>query len=135
LKQRFGMSLQALVYRLHDLGIISDSHYRQWFTDINRLHRKKQEPSELPPEQPQWLRKSVLRAMAEELLTQEDGMKMLGESMKMNEPVSLVERRAFMKLPLVDRRKIMARQAKEMAAHYEKDVSWKDIETWGIVND
>jgi hypothetical protein len=56
-------------------------------------------------------------------------MKMLGESMKVKEPVSLVERRAFMKLPLVDRRKIMARQAKEIAVYYEKDVSWKDLET------
>jgi hypothetical protein len=69
------------------------------------------------------------------LLTQKSGMKMPGESMKMNEPVSLVERRAFMKLPLVDRGKMMARQAKEMAAHYEKDVSWKDMETGGIVDD
>lgn len=134
LKQRFGMSLQALIYRLHDLGIISASQYRQWFMDINRLHWKKQEPSPLPPEQPMWLRKSVLRAVAEGLLTEEDGMKMLGESMKMKEPVSLVERRAFMKLPLVDRRKIMARQAKEIAAHYEKDTSWKDLKTGGIVD-
>ena len=69
------------------------------------------------------------------MLTQEDGMKMLGESMKVKEPVSLVERRAFMKLPLVDRRKIMARQAKEIADHYEKDVSWKDLETGDIVDD
>lgn len=134
LKQRFGMSLQALIYRLHDLGIISDSHYRQWFMDINRLHWKKQEPSPLPSEQPMWLRKSVLRAVAEGLLTEEDGMKMLGESMKMKEPVSLVERRAFMKLPLLDRRKIMARQAKEIAAHYEKDASWKDLEGGDIVD-
>ena len=135
LKKRFGMSLQALIYRLHDLGIISDSHYRQWFMDINRLHWKKQEPSELPPEQPIWLRKSVMRGVAEGLLTQEDGMKMLGESMNVKEPVSLVERRAFMKLPLVDRRKIMARQAKEVAACYEKDTSWKDLETGDIVDD
>jgi hypothetical protein len=73
--------------------------------------------------------------VAEGLLTQEDGMKMLGESIKMKEPVSLVERRAFMKLPLADRRKIMARQAKEMAGHYEKDKSWKDLEMGDIVDD
>ena len=116
LKQRFGMSLQALIYRLHDLGIIADAHYRQWFMDINRLNWKKQEPSELPPEQPMWLKKSVLRGVAEGLLTEEDAMKMLGESMDVKETVPLLERRAFMKLPLADRRKIMARQAEEMAA-------------------
>jgi len=88
----------------------------------------------LPPEQPMWLRKSVLRGVAEGLLTQEDGISMLGESLKVKEPMSLVERRAFMELPLVDRRKIMARQAKEIAAHYEKDTSWKNLETGDIVD-
>ena len=88
----------------------------------------------MPPEQPMWLRKSVLRGVAEGLLTQEDGMKMLGESLKVKEPMSLVERRAFMKLPLLERRKIMARQAKEIAAHCKKDASRKDLETGDIVD-
>jgi len=62
-------------------------------------------------------------------------MKLIGESMKRKGPVSLVERRAFMKLPLVDRWQIMSWQAKEMAAHYEKDGSWKDLETGDIVDE
>jgi hypothetical protein len=68
-------------------------------------------------------RKRAFIQAAESLLLkqEEDGMTMLGESMQMKGPASLVERRACMKLPLVDRRKIMARQAKEMAAHSEKD--------------
>jgi hypothetical protein len=65
--------------------------------------------------------KKCAARVAEGLLTEEDGMKILDESMKRNETVSLVERRAFMKLPLADRRKIMARQAKEMAAYYARD--------------
>jgi hypothetical protein len=60
---------------------------------------------------------------------------MIRKSMKTKEPMSLAERRAFMKLPLADRRKIMARQAKGMATHYEKDVSWKDLETGDIVEE
>lgn len=79
--------------------------------------------------------KSVLRGVTERLLIQEDGMKRLGKSMKAREPLSLVERHAFMKLPLVDRRKIMALQANEMAAHYEKDRSWKELETGDIVDE
>jgi hypothetical protein len=55
--------------------------------------------------------------------------------MKMKASVSLAERRVFMKLPLDDRRKIMARQAKRIASHYEKDVSWKDLEAGSIVGD
>ena len=37
LKQLFGMSVQALVHRLFDLNIISQSHYRRWRMEINRL--------------------------------------------------------------------------------------------------
>lgn len=35
------------------------------------------------------------------------------------EPITLVERRAFLKLPLEERRKIMARQAREISKDYE----------------
>jgi hypothetical protein len=59
---------------------------------------------------------------------------MVGKSMKAKGTISLAERRAFMKLSMADRRKIMARQAKVMAAHYEKDVPWKDLETGDIIS-
>jgi transcriptional regulator with XRE-family HTH domain len=134
LKQRLGISIQALLYRLHDLGVIADSHYRQWCMDINRLRWKKQEPSELPPEQTLWLRKGVLRAVAEGLLTEEEGKTMLGESIEIKEPMSLVERRAFMKLPLEERRKIMARQAKEMADQYKMETATENLETGDILD-
>lgn len=35
------------------------------------------------------------------------------------EPITLVERQAFLKLPLEERRKIMAKQAKEISEDYE----------------
>ena len=59
---------------------------------------------------------------------------MVDKSDKAKAPLTLDERRAFMKLPLAERRRILARQAKEMAAHYEKDMSWKDLETGDIVD-
>src|SRR3989337_3968762 len=37
LKQRFGISVQALLYRLHDLGVITDSYYKNWCMNINRF--------------------------------------------------------------------------------------------------
>lgn len=58
---------------------------------------------------------------------------MVEEPDKTKGPLSLVERHAFMKLPLIDRRKIMVRQAREIANHYEKDVSWKDLEAFDII--
>lgn len=118
LKQKYGMSIQSLVYRLHDLGIISDQHHKQWWITINHEGWRKEEPSELRPEKSEWLKKTVLRALSEGLITKGDAMKTLGEPVGAQEPITLVERQAFLKLPLEERRNIMARQAKEMAAHY-----------------
>ncbi len=69
------------------------------------------------------------------MLMQEGGMKMRGESMKMKEPVPLVERRAFMKPPLTDRREIMVSQANEIADRYATNAARDDLETGDIVDD
>lgn len=132
LKQKYGMSIQALVYRLHDLGIISDQHYRQWWTTISREGWRKEEPSELKPEKSEWLKKAVLRALSEGLITKGEAVKVLGVQVNVQEPIILVERQAFLKLPIEERRKIMGRQAKEMAAEYAQGKA-EDLETGEIV--
>lgn len=43
-KQQFGMSIQAIVYRLKDLGIISEHYMRYYFKYINEMGWKKSEP-------------------------------------------------------------------------------------------
>ena len=53
---------------------------------------------------------------------------MLGEKIN-DESLSLVKRRAFMKLPLSERRRLMAEQAQQLAAHYEQDTAWREIES------
>lgn len=133
LKRRLGMSLQALLYRLRDLGIITESYYKKWCVDINRLGWRKQEPGEMPPEQPQWLRQHVLRALAEGMMTKEEAERKLGEAVEGSPPLSLVERRAFMKLPLEERRRILAEQAEKMVAHYEHDSEWRDFQVGDLV--
>lgn len=133
LKRRLGMSLQALLYRLRDLGIITESYYKKWCVDINRLGWRKQEPGEMSPEQPQWLRQHVLRALAEGMMTKEEAERKLGEAVEGSPPLSLVERRAFMKLPLEERRRILADQAEKMAAHYEHDSEWRDFQVGDLV--
>jgi transcriptional regulator with XRE-family HTH domain len=132
MKQKYGMSIQSLVYRLHDLGIISDQHYRQWWMTINREGWKRKEPSELKPEESQWLKKTVLRALSEGLVTKGEAMKAIGEPIDKQEPITLVERQAFLKLPLEERRKIMAKQAREIAAEYGQERA-DDLETGEIV--
>ncbi len=133
LKRRLGMSLQALLYRLRDLEIITESYYKKWCVDINRLGWRKQEPGEMSPEQPQWLRQHVLRALAEGMMTKEEAERKLGEAVEGSPPLSLVERRAFMKLPLEERRRILAEQAEKMTAHYEHDPEWRDFQVGDLV--
>jgi len=96
--------------------------------DINRLKWRKTEPLELDPEQPQWLRRNVLRALAEELITKEEAEKMLGESIEDGETLSYIERRSFMKLPLEKRRRIMAEQAEKMVTYYGQDSDIKEFQ-------
>lgn len=133
-KRRFGMSIQALLYRFRDLSIITKSYYKQWCMDVNRLGWRKQEPLEFPPEQRQWLRQNVLRALAEGMLTQEEAEGTLGEMVKIKQPLSLIERRAFMRLPLEERRHLLAEQAKKMASYYKQDTEWRKLQGGDLVD-
>jgi Zn-dependent peptidase ImmA (M78 family)/DNA-binding XRE family transcriptional regulator len=133
LKRFFGMSVQALLYRCRDLGIISDSYYRRWCIDINRLGWKRREPGELPMERPQWLRQHVLRAVAEGLLAPDEGEQLLGETIDGESPIPLVERRAFMRLPLEERRRVLQEQALTLKDHYDQDREWRDLEVGDFV--
>jgi transcriptional regulator with XRE-family HTH domain len=121
LKRYFGMSMQALLYRMKDLEIISQHHYTQWFKHINKMGWRKDEPESLDPERSTWLRRSVLRAYSEELLSKEESERLLGESIDEDgAPGPLVKRRAFMELPMEERRKILSRQAEAVKEHYEE---------------
>jgi Zn-dependent peptidase ImmA (M78 family) len=119
LKGRFGMSMQALLYRMRDLGIITESHYREWAVEINRRGWRRQEPGAIDPERPQWLRRNVLRALSEGVLAHEDAERMLGETLERKGSATLDQRRSFMKLSLDDRRRLLAEQAERMASHYD----------------
>ncbi len=61
LKLRWGVSMQALVRRAHDLRIITDRHYRYLFEQISRRGWKMREPTNLdiPVEKPRTFRKMV----------------------------------------------------------------------------
>jgi transcriptional regulator with XRE-family HTH domain len=135
LKQRYGLSVQALLRRLRDLEVITESYYKQWCIDVNRLGWRKREPCELPREQPRWLLQSVLRAFSEGLLAKDEAERMLGSSVEMDQPLTLVERRAFMRLPLEERRRRLAEQAARMEEHYTRDREWEELEAGDLVGE
>lgn len=134
LKQRYGMSLQALLYRMRDLSIITESYFKNWCIDINRRDWRRQEPGELPAEQSQWLRQNVLHALSEKLITEENAQDLLKEPVAIEEPLSLIERRAFMRLPLVERNRILCEQAEKIAGHYEQDTEWRELSEGDFVD-
>jgi len=132
-KKRFGMSVQALVRRLYDLDIISEGYYRHWMMLINRLKWKRKEPGELEPEQSQWLRQTALRAYAEGLIGRQEVERLFGESLDVEEPLTLIERRAFMKLPLEERRRILSEQAEKLKSHYSEGAERSDLQSGDFV--
>ncbi len=126
LKKFFGMSIQALLYRMHDLEIINKSLYTHACIQINKLGFKKSEPEPMPPEEPRWLKLTVLRAFSEGMLTKEDAERLIGETQR-EASRQIMNRRAFMELSLKDRRQVLKDQAAALADHYSHDLETKDI--------
>ncbi|WP_251924368.1 helix-turn-helix domain-containing protein [Salinibacter ruber] len=148
LKEEYGMSIQALLYRLKDLEVISKYHHKQWSIEINRQGWRTSEPEELPPERPKWLRRSTYRAYSEGLISEEKAKQILGESpdggegpdggesLDEEEPSpTLTQRRSLMELPVEERRQVLAKQAEEMKGHYEDTRSGRTGEQGGAVYD
>ena len=136
LKDKFGMSMQALLYRLKDTNIISPTYHKEWCININRMGWKNREPNERTPESPKWLRLNVLKAVAEDLITQEEGARILGAPLEKEKdlPLSLISRRAFMKLPLAERNRILSEQAEKMKELYEDNRELKEFLTDQIID-
>src|SRR5690606_21139707 len=70
-KKRWGVSVAALAYRLHKLGIVSDWQYRGLCIDMNRVGYRTSEPEGLPPELSQVWRK-VFTELWNEKVTRDD---------------------------------------------------------------
>jgi Zn-dependent peptidase ImmA (M78 family) len=80
LKQKYGMSMAAWIYRAKDLGILSDHDaQRQWQGFSGRGWRK-QEPGEpLPSEEPQRMVRMVRRLLAEDVISRSRAKELMGE--------------------------------------------------------
>jgi hypothetical protein len=117
LKKLFGIGIQALLFRLRDLGIINEATYTWSCIQVNRMGMRKKEAGELPREEPQWLKRNVLRAVSEGVLPRDEAERLLGEPLE-EEHRQFMDRRAFMKLPPLERRRILEEQARTMQKHY-----------------
>jgi hypothetical protein len=61
----------------------------------------------------------------------------LSKSMTQTEKTQIetnISRREFMKLPLEERRRILAEQAELMLPHYQQDKEWQELETGDLLD-
>jgi len=134
-KQRFGISMQALIYRLKDLGIITESYCQTLFKVFSANGWRRKEPGEFPAEKPNWLRKTIIRAAAEGLVSREQAETILGAELPCDTQPAPMRRRQFMKLPIEKRREILQQQAERMASHYESTGELEGIGGGDFIDD
>jgi Zn-dependent peptidase ImmA (M78 family)/DNA-binding XRE family transcriptional regulator len=87
LKELFGASFQAIVYRCHDLGIIPSTAYRRLFQVFNEHGWRKppyKEPGALDPSQewPRRMQRLCFRALSEGLISEPKAAEILGISVR-----------------------------------------------------
>ena len=70
LKHKYGMSMAAWISRARDLGIISETLAQRLFREFKQRNWWRKEPGDpFPPEEPQRMKRLVMRALAEGLIT------------------------------------------------------------------
>jgi Zn-dependent peptidase ImmA (M78 family)/transcriptional regulator with XRE-family HTH domain len=70
LKEQYGISIQAMIYRFFDLGIISDSYKRYFYQYINQMGWKVEEPFEYKgKESSSRFDQLIYRALAEDFIS------------------------------------------------------------------
>jgi len=79
LKHKYGLSMQAWIYRAKDLGILSESAATQLFKQFRQQGWRRWEPGDqIPPEEPGRLKRLVIRALAEDMISQSRAAELLG---------------------------------------------------------
>ena len=70
LKHKYGMSIQAWIYRAKDLEIISESKMKEYFINFRRENWHKEEPGgNIQPEKPMRMKQLIHHALAENIIS------------------------------------------------------------------
>lgn len=138
LKRKYGISMQALIYRLYDLGIIGEAARNNAFRTFNQYGMRKREPAEydfVGDEEPTRLQQMALYALAEGIITPDKAEELCPGSTAETEkdegepgPISPID---LMKLPRAQRQKILAVAAELAAKEYREGGSLTGFEAFG----
>lgn len=124
LKKQFGISIQALLRRFWELGIINDTYYRRWCIYISKTGWKKHEPDELAEETAQWLIRNLSRLVGEGAIAKDEAERMLGSKIDVEQHTKMIQRRAFLQLPMEKRRQLLTEQAKQLSEYYKNEAEY-----------
>jgi Zn-dependent peptidase ImmA (M78 family)/transcriptional regulator with XRE-family HTH domain len=79
LKHKYGLSMQAWIYRARDLGVLSELAATRLFQEFRQRGWNRREPGDqIEPEEPQRMKRLVLRALAEDLISNSRASELLG---------------------------------------------------------
>ena len=126
LKKIFGISIQALLFRLKDLEIISQTFFTNWYRIINKNNWKKSEPMSMKEEKSYWFEKNVLHAFSEGLMSSDEAERLLCVEIDTQE-LSLIKKKEFLKLSQSDREKLLLEQAEKFIQFYNTYNEWREI--------
>jgi Zn-dependent peptidase ImmA (M78 family)/transcriptional regulator with XRE-family HTH domain len=128
-KRKWGLSIQAVLFRLRDLGILDEGGYRWWCMRINQSGWRVAEPGEEPPEHSQWNEVYAHRAAAEGLIGRETLAEYVPGTSTRTVPED-IDRRALMRLPVEERRAILKAHADAFAEEYNRQIDheWLDAD-------
>lgn len=83
LKHKYGLSMQAWIYRAKDLGIISQKEYHRLFDIFTEKNWRQREPGDqILPEEPGRMKRLVMRAYTEEIISFSRASELLGQSIE-----------------------------------------------------
>ena len=83
LKSRYGLSMQAWIYRARDLNILSESAATRLFREFRRKGWREREPgAQLAPEKPTRMARLAAKAVVEEAVSESRAAELLGEHLE-----------------------------------------------------
>jgi Zn-dependent peptidase ImmA (M78 family)/DNA-binding XRE family transcriptional regulator len=92
LKQKYGLSMQAWIFRARDLGVISESAAARLFQRFRANGWHRHEPGEaLATEKPLRMQRLTYRALAEDLISRSRAQELLGEALQLDWAVGTMQ--------------------------------------------
>ncbi|WP_020610729.1 helix-turn-helix domain-containing protein [Sediminispirochaeta bajacaliforniensis] len=125
MKERFGISIQALTYRAKDLGILSRSAYQTMFINFRSKGIYSEEPGHWPyPEEPRLTQQYLFRAVAEGLISESRAQELFPDYLTVKEQLednSSSAVNTYLSLSAEERSAYLSKLAEESADMYAPD--------------